>query len=319
MAKFENLYHLMTEAKTIIISGHYEPDGDCYGCQIGLRNLLRLRFPEKKILAIGTGIPALFSLVSPMDVATDEDFEGALGILVDVSCLRRCEDQRMERCAKLIKFDHHDPNRKNEYFEGESYVDHHRVSCAELICEFAWHFNMAFDKVACNALYIGIATDSGKFCYYGTKLETFQAAAFLIKNGADPVALFEIVYHETKQEKAYKKWMRAHAKKAGHVTYIAAHPSDYQAYGLDYGVASTFVNALAGRFDCKQYVYFCERDPSFIKVELRSNKRYPVQPTAMKFGGGGHRYASGMEIVNGQPTIEEILEELNSVTCDVVE
>ena len=115
MASFERLYRMMADAKTIIITGHVEPDPDCYGCQIGLRNLLRTRFPGKKILAIGSGVPALFPLISPMDEAADEDFNGALCILVDVSCLRRCEDPRVVNCASFLKFDHHDPNRHNEY------------------------------------------------------------------------------------------------------------------------------------------------------------------------------------------------------------
>ena len=55
------------DAKIITIWGHVMPDPDCYGCQIGLRDILRLNFPDKKVYAIGSGIPVLFDRLKGMD------------------------------------------------------------------------------------------------------------------------------------------------------------------------------------------------------------------------------------------------------------
>ena len=36
------------QAKTIAIFGHCLHDGDCYGCQIGLKEAITLKYPDKK-------------------------------------------------------------------------------------------------------------------------------------------------------------------------------------------------------------------------------------------------------------------------------
>ncbi len=96
------------DAKIITIWGHVMPDPDCYGCQIGLRDILRLNFPDKKVYAIGSGIPVLFDRLKGMDNdVSDEEIASSLGILVDVSCIRRVEDQRVCKVKDLLKFDNH--------------------------------------------------------------------------------------------------------------------------------------------------------------------------------------------------------------------
>ena len=86
---------LIEEAEAITIWGHGLPDGDCYGCQMGLKNLIKGNFPNKRVYAIGSGLPAFFPMMGAMDDPTDEEIKASLGILVDVSCLRRVEDQRV--------------------------------------------------------------------------------------------------------------------------------------------------------------------------------------------------------------------------------
>jgi phosphoesterase RecJ-like protein len=37
----------------IIIHGHIRPDGDCYGAQFGLKDLILSSFPKKKVYVVG--------------------------------------------------------------------------------------------------------------------------------------------------------------------------------------------------------------------------------------------------------------------------
>ena len=41
------------EYETIIIHGHIRPDGDCYGSQFGLKDIIKNTFPKKKVYAVG--------------------------------------------------------------------------------------------------------------------------------------------------------------------------------------------------------------------------------------------------------------------------
>src|SRR5574344_380295 len=123
----EKIYQEIKANQIITIFGHGLPDGDCYGCQIGLRELLRNSFPDKEVYAVGSGLPSMLKRIAPMDQVSEEKIASSLAILVDVSCLRRVEDQRVLKAKSFAKFDHHMFN-PGEGFPFPSYVDATKVS-----------------------------------------------------------------------------------------------------------------------------------------------------------------------------------------------
>lgn len=301
---------------TIALFGHVFPDPDCYGCQVGLRDLLRARFPEKKIFALGSGVPKLFPLLGEMDQVEEKELEGALGIVLDVSTLARVECPYHRSCAEVVKIDHHEMGPNDEAFPGLALVDTSRVACGEILTELAQRWGLAFSSRPASALYTGILTDSGRFVYDGTTRRTFDAVGFLFRFGIPAKSIIDTFYYEEPNVKEYKAWMKAHALCQGQVCYLYAKAEDYQAFGLPFEKASALVNTLNGLYKAKLYVYFCERGDGFVRVEYRSNKRYPVVGVAQRFGGGGHRYASGSEIHDGSPNYLDIVEAMNQVKGD---
>ena len=303
-------------AKIITIFGHAMPDGDCYGSQIGLRELLRANFPDKKVYAVGSGIPSLFEYMTPMDEVSEETIAESLAILVDVSCLRRVEDNRVYKAKAWIKFDHHCLNPNLEPFPWDCWVDEERIAAAEMIADFGIENGLTFNWLSATALYLGMATDSGRFQFYGTTEHTLALAQKFLDMGVDKEKLFDIVYAEDDTVKAYKQWMRSAAKQDGQVTYLVVSRRDYHSRGLPYEKASEYVNALSGLNDSPIFALFCEDEHGYYRVELRSNRRYPVQPVAKMFNGGGHRYAAGAELRHDGPNYLDILAELNKVEED---
>ena len=168
MEGYKELFGIIRRANRIAIYGHSLPDGDCYGCQIGLRDILRLAFPEKKIYAIGSGIPQFSHYFGEMDEPDEADLRGSLAIIVDVSCLRRVERKEVYLSGEFIKFDHHTPNREGEEFPFPCILEPERVSCAEIIADFALFNNLEIPPSAAAALYLGMVTDSGKFAFFET-------------------------------------------------------------------------------------------------------------------------------------------------------
>ncbi|WP_338322299.1 DHH family phosphoesterase, partial [Streptococcus parasanguinis] len=78
---------------TIIIHRHQNPDPDAIGSQVGLRDLLRARFPQKRVLATGYDEPTL-TWLAEMDTVSDEDYAGALVIVCDTANTPRIDDKR---------------------------------------------------------------------------------------------------------------------------------------------------------------------------------------------------------------------------------
>ena len=301
------------DAKIITIWGHVMPDPDCYGCQIGLRDILRLNFPDKKVYAIGSGIPVLFDRLKGMDNdVSDEEIASSLGILVDVSCIRRVEDQRVRKVKDLLKFDHHMFN-EGEEFPYPSIVDPERVSAAEIIAEWAERNSLIINKDIAEALYIGIVTDSGDFRFHGTCPKTFETAGKLFAYGVKPYSLLSPVSTQTSESIRFRAYLIDQAKTVGQVCYVYLKKEDYESRGMSYAAASSLVNILA----CKKTNIFClftEDGKGEIRGEIRSEYDYPVQPTARKFGGGGHMFAAGLTLkVGGKPSVEDVVEALNQI------
>ena len=288
------IYKRIQESPIITIWGHGLPDGDCYGCQIGLREILRANFPEKKVYAIGSGLPILFKRLAPMDEVSEDVIKESLAILVDVSCLRRVEDQRVLLAKSFLKFDHHMPNRE-EPFEDLQIVDAKRVSCAEIIAEWAFSRKLTINRLAAEALYTGIATDSGRFGFFGTTVKTFQIATKLFECGVVPDTLSSIVFAEDPKIVRFRSFLIEQSKIEGRVAYCILNPEDYLPRGLSFEEASSLVSVLAS-FRTDYYVLFCADSQDEVRVELRSHAPYAVQPVAMRFGGGGHLYAAGCSI-----------------------
>lgn len=312
MNKTNAISELIKKYDAITIWGHALPDGDCYGCQIGLREIIRDSFPEKMVYAVGSGIPTLFQRLSPMDVVDEKTISESLAIIVDVSCLRRVEDQRVNKAAAFAKFDHHMFN-PGEAFEHTSFVDADRVSCAEIIAEWAFENNLKVSRLAAEALYLGIATDSGQFKYFGTTPKTFETSGKLFALGVEPYTLMDLVYKEDASSVNFRSFLVKHARLDGNVVYCEIGPKDYLDNQISYERASGMVNSLSV-FNSPVYALFAENGDGIIRVELRSNQGYPVQPTAMQFGGGGHLFAAGCTLYTGRgPKAIEVVKACNRI------
>ena len=59
MEIFKQILHKIKEYDTIIIHRHMRPDPDALGSQVGLKKLLQVNFPEKKIKVAGKTEPTL--------------------------------------------------------------------------------------------------------------------------------------------------------------------------------------------------------------------------------------------------------------------
>ena len=111
MKGHKNMQKILNRIKkyeTIIIHGHKRPDGDCYGSQFGLKNIIQQSFPEKKVYVVGQR-SAFVDFIGQMDVISDDVYKGALSIVVDTAVEDRISDERYKLGKEIIKIDHHIP------------------------------------------------------------------------------------------------------------------------------------------------------------------------------------------------------------------
>ena len=320
MLNFESALKLIEQNDVITIYGHAMPDGDCYGSQLGLRELIKDNFPGKKVYMVGTGLPAFFERLAPMDEVDEETIASSLAILVDVSCLRRVEDARVFKAKEFLKFDHHQLNNELEPFDGVAVVDSNRIAACEIIAEMALAYKWKISTLAAEAMFLGMCTDSGRFVYQGTTARTLEIRDFLKRKGIHTRSLLKIAYYESPERIRLKERIRRGAKYSGSVRYYFLAKPTYEKYGVSAQEALHLVNSLSS--NCEEnhsYALFVEFPDGQVNVELRSNKGYPVHGVAKAFGGGGHRFASGCTIPLGVEHMMAVIDMMNTVEKEDLE
>ena len=281
---------------TITIYGHINPDCDCYGSSIGLREIIRDNFKNKKVYALGFGPDYMFERLSRYDEVSDDVIKESLAIIVDCSEIARISEQRIKLAKEIIKIDHHI---ESVPFEGTiKWVDNGAIAACQMIAEFALHYHLKISNLAAEALYLGICTDSGRFRYAPTNERTHYAVAKLYEIGINPKTMFDILYQSDANVVKYQALLITKFKQTEHgVIYCFADPKDYEQYGLTFDKISKNVNVLGNIKGCPIWILMTRSPEGFIRCEFRS-QTLNIQKIAAKYGGGGHRCASGARLDN---------------------
>lgn len=280
--------------ETIIIHGHKRPDGDCYGAQFGLKNIIQNAFPEKKVYVVGE-TSDFVSFVGTPDIIEDSLYEGALSIVVDTATSERISDKRYTLGAFVIKIDHHIPI---DQYGDMQWVDTNYPSCAQMIAHFSTMFKKFFiTKPGATAMYTGILTDTGRFKYRGVTRLTHEMAGLLLESGADVEEIDSYLSRESLDMLRYKGYIYLNFEKTekGFV-YIKITKDQIDKYKLTYEEASSVVNILGGIEGYPVWALFIEQSGE-IRVRLRSSGP-DIDKVANKFRGGGHAKASGATLLS---------------------
>ncbi len=306
---FKEAYKLLKKYKRIIIHRHAHPDGDAMGSQIGLYFLIKDNFPEKEVYMVGDVPTRLPFIDIPMDEVPDEAYRGALAIILDCGSSRLICDERYKTAEKTLRFDHH------IYCEKIADVDVVESSCESacgLVAWFAKETKLRLSVHSATYLYMGMVTDSGRFVFDSVSARTFTLAAFLLSQPIDLNKLYYNLYAEDFQ-KIIEKADNMHKIKftPNNVAYIYTAKEDLPENSDAAPVVSSgLVSLMHDIKDVFIWVNFTESDDG-VHVELRSN-RYNINPIAVKYGGGGHKKASGCTVPDRE-TAMLLLDDLNTL------
>ena len=291
---FEKLKNIIEEHNSIVIFGHKDPDGDCYGSQIALRELIKLNYPEKKVYAVGSGLRRFQAYIGRLDMIDDVVIDHSLAILVDGNDLYRMEDQRVWNAKSFIKIDHHVEN--GRFTQGEFVVNEHANSTCQLITEMILESGWKINPLIADALYLGIMTDTGRFQYIEDFPKSFKEVAWLCEQGANPKEINAILNRSNENSLGFKAYVYSHYQKSEKGTlYLVLDKKTLAKYRLTASQGSNMVNLLNNINGFPIWVFFAETENGFGHVEFRSNGP-AVEPIAKKIGGGGHKHASGVTV-----------------------
>ena len=309
---FEQALELVKKYDRIIIHRHAHPDGDAMGSQLGLAALLKDNFPHKEVYVVGDIATRLPFMNGVMDEIPDEYYNTALAIILDCGASHMICDERYKLAEKTLRIDHH---LHCEDIADVDIIDSTYESASGMVAMFAKECGLKLSLTSATALYTGMVTDSGRFVFDSVTARTFELAAFLLSQPIDLNTLYYNLYAEDFSEIIEKADNMHKIKFTEHnVAYIYTTreqlPENSDAAPV---VSSGLVGLMRDIKGVHAWVNFTEADDG-IHTEIRSNK-YNINPIAVKYGGGGHKKASGCTVPDRQ-TAMNLLADLDALATE---
>ena len=309
---FKEALKLIKKYDRIIIHRHAHPDGDAIGSQLGLAQLIKDNFKQKEVYVVGDEATRLPFMDAKMDEIPDEYYQNALAIILDCGAARMICDERWKTAAKTLRFDHHIFAEKVADLD---IVESTYESACGLIAMFAKSCKLKLSVASATPLYMGMVTDSGRFVFDSTTARTFELAAFLLSQPIDLNTLYYNLYAEEFSE-IIEKADNMHKIKftKNNVAYIYTAREDLpDRPDAAPATSSGLVGLMRDIKGVHVWVNMTESDDG-VHCELRSN-RFNINPIAVKYGGGGHKKASGC-VVPDKDTAMQLLDDLNELAIN---
>ena len=308
---FEEIIAKINQYDSIVIFGHINPDGDCYGSQIGLKSILKANYPDKQIYAVGSGLKQFYEVFGQLDEVDDETITHSLALVLDSNDLPRIEDQRVVKALDFAKIDHHIDT--FTFHEGPEVIDTTVTSTCELIYHFAVENHLKITKLAANALYLGILTDTARFQYANDYPRMFSVLHDLCVLGVEPKKITMILNITNENSLKLKSFVYQNIKKSEDgVLYLLVSKKEREELGVTSGQMVSHIGLIGNIDKYPIWAIVSETDIGGMQVEIRSNN-INVQKIAFSFGGGGHAYAAGFTLKEyKQETLDKLLNMLKA-------
>lgn len=305
---YKEILKQIKKYNTIVIARHVGADPDALASQIALKDIIVNNFPLKKVYVVG--MPASrFKYLGTLDKLTDEMYENSLLIVTDTPDKKRVDGVDTTRFSKTIKIDHHPFVEK--YCDIEC-INDKASSASQIIIDFAFSMKLKITKEAAEKLYIGIVADTNRFLFSYTTPNTFDLVSKLIKEtNINFTSLYDNLYLRSLKELKFQSYiinnMIVTENKFG---YIKLTDDVLKKFDVDAATAGNMVNNFNYIEDFVSWAVFTEdKNNDFIRGSIRS--RGPIiNEVASKFGGGGHKLASGVRLKNFEE-VDKLVEALD--------
>lgn len=290
----DEVRRIIKKEDDFLITTHINHDGDSIASELALALTLK-KLGKRFHIYNYHPVPYRYKNFPYIELATTEppNFDYRFIFVLDCALLSRIGDIDVDFDGKfLINIDHHI---SNERF-GDINIIKPVSSTSEIIYEIIKDI-IEIDKDIATYIYMGISTDTGGFRYPNTTSHSLEVASSMVKLGADPGRIGELVWFSNPERriKLLGEVLTTLDVKNS-IAFIHVTKRMMEKLGADEDDTEEFVDFPLSIEKIKVAVFLKERDGGIIKVSLRAKSGVDVDRIAKEFGGGGHRNASGFEV-----------------------
>ena len=292
---------LRTHERPLLMT-HIRPDADGMGAQLALHDALTA-IGLKPRVAIASKLLPRYEFLDPLRKVI-EDFKPAN--FTDRDCVVVLDTGTWNQLGDFGDYlkksplpravvDHH---RTQDDLGGLQLVDITAEATGRLAYEIIRAMGAPISPQAAHHMFMAIATDTGWFRHPNATAATFTLCGELVAAGANPTVLYEQLY-EAATLARFKLTAVALERLAvranGKIAYTEIALADYEKTGGVPGDTEDLINYPRGVVGVDLALVFIEQPGGGTKVSFRS-RAADVSKLAERFGGGGHKLASGARV-----------------------
>lgn len=317
--KAQALREIMTSRDTILVMGHKITDIDAFGAAVGVYVAARELGKEARIVVdtVTSSLRPLVSLftgergypehmiISPEEALQIVD-KHALVVVVDTNRPNyTVAPDLLNRTRHIVVFDHHRQGEEVVQNPVLSYIEPYASSACEMIAEVLQYFSekVQLRPAEADCIYAGILIDTDNFAAK-VGVRTFEAAAYLRRNGADVIRVRKMLREDMATYKARAQVVRDSEVYHDHYAVAVCETMDVESPTI---VGAQAANELLNIVGIKaSFVITDYRGKVYISA--RSIDEVDVQKLMEQLGGGGHLNIAGAQIPGAD--IDEVKQKL---------
>jgi len=291
----------------VMVMGHTIGDLDCFGASVGIYRIAKtlqkrvhivLDKPSESVKPFMNRFINNDDYEDDMFISEDEALDmitpNTVLVVVDVSRPSYTECPKLlEKAKTVMVIDHH--RQSGDVIDNMviSYIDPYSSSACEMVVEVMQYVDdkLKIKSLESDAMYAGIIVDTNNFVTK-TGVRTFEAAAYLRKNGADLIKIRKDLRTDLKDYSA-----KAEAIKNVEIflDQFAITACDTKGLSSPTTVGAQIADELLNIAGIKASFVITPYNNK-LYISARSIDEVNVQLIMEKFGGGGHMTVAGAQI-----------------------
>jgi bifunctional oligoribonuclease and PAP phosphatase NrnA len=285
------------DRQRFVISSHSRPDGDSIGSQLAMAYALRALGKDVEVVNQDAAPSALMAFPGVRSILVADRVEGQFdaAIIMECSELKRTGVEGLGQYF-VINIDHH-PGNAN--YGAINWFEAGAAACAEMVFDVIRALDVPLSLEIATHIYVGILTDTGSFHYSSISSRTFDICRQLVDAGVDPPKVARSIFDSNTlgRLKLFGAVLSSiELEDDGRLAIVCVDRAMAAAAGGTYDDTEGLINLPLTVREIQAAVFFKEIAKDDYRVSMRSKGEIDLCAVAKKFGGGGHKNASGCSV-----------------------
>jgi phosphoesterase RecJ-like protein len=310
----EDLLRKIRQGNRFLLTSHVNPDGDAIGSELGLARLLR-RLGKGAVVWNRDETPAIYLPMPGSDrVHTGAEPPAGFPEKFDSIVVLECPSpdrtglEQHLTALPVINIDHH---LNNQHYGAVNWVDSAAPAVGEMVFRLAQALKVSLEPEIASSLYLTLVTDTGGFRHSNATPAAFEAAAALVREGAQPEQVGHWLYES--QPVAVVRLLGEMLQTltlhhGGRIATVWLDPEMFERAGAGAGDSEGLIDTPRSIAGVEAVALIRRLGDGGHKVSLRSHGEVDVEKIARHHGGGGHRNAAGYPVDSGVAAGKEAVE-----------